>query len=163
VSIKPLIYGSGKSNELKPGTPALPLIAGFSKALRLSQADLEKKEKYISLLNDRLCKKFSSLPDVQINKTKYSIPHILNVSLLNIKPETFIHAMDSEGIYLSTNTACSSGELSSGVMAIFNDVKRSTHTIRISLSSQTTSEEITRFLEAFDKNYHMLNSLVVKD
>ena len=163
INVKPLMYGSGKSNDLKPGTPALPLIAGFSKALRLSQIDLEKKEKYINLLNERLCKKFSSLESVTINKTKYSIPHILNISLLNIKPETFIHAMDNEEIYISTNTACASGELSSGVMAVFNDYKRATHTIRISISSQTTSEEITRFIEAFDKNYHMLNSLIVKE
>ena len=48
-------------------------------------------------------------------------------------------------------------------MAVYNDVKRATHTIRISLSSQTTSEEITKFLEAFDKNYHTLNSLVAKE
>ena len=163
INVKPLMYGSGKSNDLKPGTPALPLIAGFSKALRLSQIDLEKKEKYINLLNERLCKKFSSLESVTINKTKYSIPHILNISLLNIKPETFIHAMVNEEIYISTNTACASGELSSGVMAVFNDYKRATHTIRISISSQTTSEEITRFIEAFDKNYHMLNSLIVKE
>ncbi|MBE6147991.1 MAG: cysteine desulfurase [Firmicutes bacterium] len=163
VNIKPLMYGSGKSNDLKPGTPALPLIAGFSKALRLSQVDLEKKEKYINLLNERLCKKFSNLPDVAINKTKYSIPHILNISLLNIKPETFIHALDNEEIYISTNTACSSGELSSSVMAVFNDLNRATHTIRISISSQTTSEEISKFIEAFEKNYHMLNSLVVKE
>lgn len=163
VNVKPLMYGSGKSNELKPGTPALPLIAGFSKALRLAQIDLEKKEKYINLLNERLCKKFSTMPDVVINKTKYSIPHILNISLLNIKPETFIHAMDNEEIYISTNTACSSGELSSSVMAVFDDVNRATHTIRISISSQTTSEEISKFIEAFEKNYHMLNSLVVKD
>lgn len=163
VNIKPLMYGSGKSNDLKPGTPALPLIAGFSKALRLSQVDLEKKEKYINLLNERLCKKFSSLPDVIINKTKYSIPHILNISLMNIKPETFIHAMDNEEIYISTNTACSSGDLSSSVMAVFNDINRATHTIRISISSQTTSEEISKFIEAFEKNYHMLNSLVVKE
>ena len=163
VNIKPLMYGSGKSNDLKPGTPALPLITGFSKALRLSQVDLEKKEKYINLLNERICKKISGLSDVVINKTKYSIPHILNISLLNIKPETFIHAMDNEEIYISTNTACSSGELSSSVMAVFNDLNRATHTVRISISSLTTSEEITKFLEAFEKIYNMLNSLIVKE
>lgn len=163
VNIKPLMYGSGKSNDLKPGTPALPLITGFSKALRLSQVDIEKKEKYINLLNERLCKKISTFKDVVINKTKYSIPHILNISLLNIKPETFIHVMDNEEIYISTNTACSSGELSNSVMAVFNDYNRATHTIRISISSLTTSDEISKFIEAFEKNYHMLNSLVVKD
>ncbi|MBR4231420.1 MAG: cysteine desulfurase [Bacilli bacterium] len=163
ITVKPLIYGSGKSNELKPGTPPLPLIVGFSKALRLATDDLEKKEKYIGLLNDRLCKKFATMDGILINKTKYSIPHILNISLMNVKPETFIRALDNDAVYISTNTACSSGELSSSVMAIYNDLKRATHTIRISLASITTSEEITKFIEIFEKNYHMLNTLLAKE
>ena len=163
VTIKPLIYGSGKTNDLKPGTPPLPLIVGFSKALRLATEDLEKKEKYINLLNERICNKMISMPGIIINKTKYSIPHILNISLMNIKPETFIRTLDNEEVYISTNTACSSGEISSAVMAIFNDYNRAMHTIRISLSSVTTTEEIRLFLDIFEKNFHMLNSLVVKD
>lgn len=82
---------------------------------------------------------------------------------MNIKPETFIHAMDNEEIYLSTNTACSSGETSNAVMALYNDIKRASHTIRISLSSITTSDEIDKFLKAFDRNFESLNSLVRKD
>lgn len=163
VKIKPIIYGSGQSNDLKPGTPPLPLIVGFAKALRLALDGVEKKEKYVNLLNERICNKLSKYPDILINKTKYSIPHILNISLMNIKPETFIHAMDNEEIYLSTNTACSSGESSSAVMALYNDIKRASHTIRISLSSITTSDEIDKFLKAFDRNFESLNSLVRKD
>ena len=45
VKITPLIYGSGKSNDLKPGTPPLPLIAALSKAIRLANDGLEKKRK----------------------------------------------------------------------------------------------------------------------
>lgn len=163
VKIKPIIYGSGQSNDLKPGTPPLPLIVGFAKALRLALEGVEKKEKYVNLLNERICNKLSKYPDILINKTKYSIPHILNISLMNIKPETFIHAMDNEEIYLSTNTACSSGETSNAVMALYNDIKRASHTIRISLSSMTTSDEIDKFLKAFDRNFESLNSLVRKD
>lgn len=163
VKIKPIIYGSGQSNDLKPGTPPLPLIVGFAKALRLALEGVEKKEKYVNLLNERICNKLSKYPDILINKTKYSIPHILNISLMNIKPETFIHAMDNEEIYLSTNTACSSGETSNAVMALYNDIKRASHTIRISLSSITTSVEIDKFLKAFDRNFESLNSLVRKD
>lgn len=159
VKIRPIIYGSGKSNDLKPGTPALPLIVGFSKALRLSQEELEKKEKYIKLLNESICKKLSTYNNVLINKTKYSIPHILNISVLNIKSETLIHAFDHDEIYLSTTTACSSGELSTSVMAIYNDSLRARHTLRISLSYYTTTEEVNRFLSCFDKNYNMLISL----
>ena len=159
INIVPLIYGSGKSNNLKPGTPALPLIVGFTRALRLSQEELEKREKYVNLLNERICKKLSSYRDVVINKTKFSIPHILNISVMNIRPETFIRAFDEEEIYLSTNTACSSGDVSSAVVAIWSDVKRAKHTIRISLSHLTSTEEVNKFLTAFDKIYGALNSL----
>lgn len=163
VNIKPLIYGAGKSNELKPGTPALPLIAGFAKALRISLEDIEKKEKYVSLINERIVKKLETYDGLIINKTNYSIPHILNISLMNIKPETFIRAMDQEEIYLSTTTACSSNELSSSVMAIYNDYNRATHTIRISLASITTTDEVNHFLNKFDKIYNSLNSLIAKE
>ena len=159
INIKPIIYGSGKSNELKPGTPALPLIAGFAKALRIATTDLEKKEKYITLLNEKICNYLKKYEDIKINKTKYSIPHILNISVMNIKPETMIHAFDERDIYLSTNTACSSGDISNGVMALYNDENRAKHTIRISLSQVTTNDEINKFLDAFSKIYDKLNSL----
>ncbi len=160
VKLTPLEYGSGKFNELKPGTPPLPLIVAFAKALRLAMVDLEKKERYINLLNERICQKIQKLPDIKINKTKYSIPHILNISLLNIKPETFIHALDNEEVYLSTNTACSSGDVSNSVMAVYKDVNRAKHTIRISLASITSIDEVNRFIEIFERNYHLLNDLV---
>ena len=160
VKIQPILYGSGKSNELKPGTPALPLIVGFSKALRIAIENEEKTEKYITLLNEKICKHLIKKEGVLINQTKYSIPHILNVSLMNIKPETFIHALDDEEIYISTNTACSSGEISNSVVAVYKDIERAKHTIRISLSKLTTSQEVSKFLEVFDKKYLELNALM---
>ena len=48
IKITPLIYGSGKSNDLKPGTPPLPLIAALSKAIRLANDSREKRERFIS-------------------------------------------------------------------------------------------------------------------
>ena len=159
IELEPLIHGSGKSSKLRPGTPALPLIVAFSKALRVSLNDLEKKEMYIKRLNDKIIEHISKYEDIQINKTKYSIPHILNISLKNIKPETFIHAMEEHEVYLSTNTACSSGDLSTSVMAIYSDPKRATTTIRISLSSLTTNDEINKFLMYFDEEYKKLNKM----
>ena len=163
VKIKPIIYGSSKSNELHPGTPAVALIASFSKALRIAMTDLEKKERFVSRLNEKLIKEFSIYKDIQINQTKYSIPHILNISLNNIKPETFIHAMEEKEVYLGTNTACSSGDLSTSVMAIYNDKKRATSTIRISISHITTSDEINQFINHFKTVYENLNKLTTKE
>ena len=159
VKITPLIYGSGKSNDLKPGTPPLPLIAALSKAVRLACTDLEKRERFVTLLNEKIVGNLEKYPNIKINKTKYSIPHILNISVLNVMPETLIHSLDKHEIYVSTNTACASGEISHSVMAIYNDNKRAKHTIRISISHVTTTEEINKFLSAFKEEYEKLTSI----
>ena len=159
VKITPLIYGSGKSNDLKPGTPPLPLIAALSKAIRLANDSLEKRERFISLLNDKITSSLSKYPNIIINKTKYSIPQILNISVMDVMPEVMVHALDKHEIYLSTNTACSSGDISNSVIAIYNDINRAKHTLRISLSYVTTTEEVNRFLEIFKEEYENLSNL----
>lgn len=159
VKITPLIYGSGKSNDLKPGTPPLPLIASLSKACRLANTDFEKRERFITLLNEKIVNHLSKYPNVIINKSKYSIPQILNISLMNVMPETFIHAMEKHEVYLSTNTACSSGDLSSSIMAVYDDMNRAKHTVRISLSYVTTTDEVNKFLQYFDEEYQKLSGL----
>ena len=153
IKISPLIYGSGKFNELKPGTPPLPLIAALSKAIRLANTDLEKRERFVNLLNMKIVNFLEKYPEIKINKTKYSIPQILNISIMNIMPETFLHMLDKHEVYVSTNTPCSSGEISNSIMAIYDDSKRAKHTIRISLSYVTTTDEINKFLEIFKEEY----------
>ncbi len=153
IKISPLIYGSGKFNELKPGTPPLPLIAALSKAIRLANNDLEKRERFVNLLNMKIVNFLEKYPEIKINKTKYSIPQILNISIMNIMPETFLHMLDKHEVYVSTNTACSSGEISNSIMAIYDDSKRAKHTLRISLSYVTTTDEINKFLEIFKEEY----------
>ena len=160
VNLVPLIHGSGKLNDLRNGTPPLPLIVALSKALRIALTDLEKREEKVQKFNERICENFKNYDGILINKTKYSIPHILNISLKNIRPETFIHSLEEDEIYVSTNTACSSGDLSTSVMALYNDGKRATSTIRISLSYVTTNEEINKFLNLFKIKYNELNNLM---
>ena len=154
-----MIYGSGKSNDLKPGTPPLPLIVGASKALRIALIDLDKHERFVDRLNNKIIESVKDLENIQINKTKYSIPHILNLSVLNINPEVLIHALDEKQIYLSTNTACSSGDTSNAVMAVYNDLLRAKHTIRISLSHLTTTDDINEFIIALKDIYNRFSKL----
>ena len=160
VNLVPLIHGSGKFNDLKSGTPPVPLIVALSKACRIALKDIEQKEANVKRLNDRICDELSKIDGVILNRTKYSIPHILNISLTNVRPETFIHALEEDEVYLSTNTACSSGDLSTAVMAIFNDKTRAVSTVRISLSYVTTNEEISKFLNIFKIKYNQLSSLM---
>ena len=134
------------------------MIVAFSKAIRLAVTDLDKKYKYVSKLNKMIKDNLSNYKNITINSTKKSIPHILNISVIGIKPETFVHALEEFDIYISTKSACSkSGELSHSVMALTKDEKRSSYTLRISLSYRTTEEEIKDFLRFFKICYQNLS------
>ncbi len=158
--LAPILFGSGKMNMLNPGTPAVPLIVALSKAVRLATTDIEKRERFIERLNLKIVDALKKYNGVMINKTKYCIPHILNISLRNIKAETFLHALEEFEVYVSSNTACSSATLSSSVMAVYNDKVRASSTIRISLSHLTTTDEVNKFISYFDEIYKKLSGLI---
>lgn len=155
--LTPLLYGHDDS--LVPGTPPLPLIVSFAKALRLALKDINKKEETVKKYYDKIVEHMGNYPRIVINSSKYCIPHILNISLMDIKPETFIHALEKDEVYVSSNTACSKGKKSESVYQMTHDDKRSETTIRISISPYTMPSEITEFLESFDKHYNELIKL----
>ena len=154
--IEPLIHGGKSTTVFRSGTPATPLIVSLSKALRLAYDNYEEKYNKVVELNKYLIDKLSKL-DVSINSNSYSLPHIVNVSIKNIKPETMQHALEEYDIFISTQTACSKGEYSKAVYAVTRDKEKATHSIRISLSYLTTYEELDKFIEVFTKLLSSLN------
>ena len=161
INIEPIIHGA--DNTLRGGTPSLPLIVAFSKAIRLASENVDNQASVVKMLNDKIIEAFKRYKDIKINQTSYTIPHILNISLMNIKPEVFIHALEKRDIYIGSNTACSSAKLSKTVMEVYHDETRASTTLRICLSYMTSFDDISKFLYSFDIVYNKLNSLGEKD
>ena len=67
------------------------------------------------------------------------------------------HALEENDIFVSTQTACSTGDYSKAVYAVTRDKERAGHSIRVSLSYKTTKEEIDTFVKVFDQLLHTLN------
>ena len=159
LNIDTLIYGTTENCPFRGGTPALPLIVSFAKAMRLANDKLDSNIKKCEKLKEELVKGLSKYP-IQINSNELCVPQIVNFSLLKIKSETFVHALEKHEIYVSTTTACSSLEESTVLKAIAKgDKSVSTTSIRVSISHQTTMAEIHEFLDAFDKVW---NDLLLK-
>lgn len=157
IVIEPLIHGGKSTTIYRSGTPPLPLIVSLMKALELIIPNIDKNYEYVTKLNNIIKDKLSTYELVHINSTENSIPHILNFSLLKIKPETFIHALEEYNIFISTKSACSkSNTISSSVYALTKNEELSYQTLRISLSYLTTIEEVNKFLEVFDICYKRL-------
>lgn len=147
LKIEKLVYGKRNYN--------LGLIKGLIKALTIAQDFLEENYKSVEDLNLYLKDKLKSLPGIIINQSKKSIPHILNISVLNYKPETFLHYLELNDIYISTKSACSTtNSYSKAVLAITNDKKRAETSVRISISANTTKEDIDKLVKVIERNEH---------
>ena len=120
-----------------------------------------KNEEEVKKKNDFIREKLSTYEYVRINSPEDSLPHILNISILGVKPETMLHALEEKNIYVSTQSACSSSHSESkAVLAVTHDKERAQSSIRISLSHLTTEEELEKFLEGFEECYQKLTSLM---
>ena len=155
ITLEPLIHGGKSTTVFRSGTPATALIASFAKAMRLILEDLDKKYEYISKLN-KMLKEGLKYDKVYINSNEHCIPNVLNISVVGVKPETMLHALEKYDIYISTQTACSTGTSSKSVYALTKDEDRSKSSLRISLSHLTKESDIEYFLEKFDVCYKEL-------
>ncbi len=157
IKIEPLIYGGKSTTVYRSGTPAVALIASLAKALRLVYEDFDNRYNYVKDLNSYLREELSKIDGVHINSSLESSPYILNISIKNIKSEVMLHALESEDIYISTQTACSKGGSSIGVFEITKNEDYALHSLRISLSYLTTKEELDVFLKVFKEKMRKLD------
>ena len=148
--IEPLIHGGKSTTVFRSGTPATPLVASIAKALRLVYDNYEEKYKHVVEIHDYLISKLKDL-DIYINSNSYCVPHVVNISLKNIKSEVMQHALEEYEVYVSTQTACATANYSKAVYAVTHDKDKASRSLRISISYLTTKEEIDKFIEAFKK------------
>lgn len=148
VELEPLFDGGNSTTIYRSGTPALALIVSLAKALRLALETMNPT--YVERLNQEIQTTVQKMPQVFINSTSKSIPHILNISVYGVKPETLLHALEEHQIYISTMSACSSDKAESlAVKTVTHNKENATSSIRISLSVHTTKREVEEFLSIF--------------
>lgn len=146
--IEPMIRGGGQQNGLRSGTLPTPLIAGMAAAFRnfLSpQANLARvkllREKS-ALLIDEITRQF---PKCELNGAPLTDRHPGNVNLYfpNCEGDQLLRQVFSQ-VAASTGSACNSGtiEPSYVLQALGHSPERAQQSIRLSLSTSTTNDEI---------------------
>ena len=156
IVIDNLIHGGKSTTDYRSGTPALPLICTLMKSLELVMSNIQDNYKHVSKLNECVVNHLKKYDGVQINSTENSICYVINFSINDIKPETFIHAMEEHDIYISTRSACSTSDVSKAIYCIYKDNIRASHSIRVSFSYKNTIDEVNKFNDVFDKVYNKL-------
>lgn len=145
--LAPIIYGGGQQNGIRPGTENVPGIAGLGLAAKQCHKRLSASAEKMALLRKRLESGISAhLDNININTPSCCAPHILNISFGGIRSEVLLHSLESEGIYVSSGSACSSHkkEPSYVLTSIGLDHSMIDGSIRFSLCEHNTPEEIDK-------------------
>lgn len=157
LAMPPLIHGGESTTPYRSGTPTVALACSLALALEKATAELPARAATVHSLNDRLRAELTRYPKVRINSPANAVPHILNLSVQDVKGTVFQRELDARGVCVSVKSACSSDGLPSrAVLAVSQDRRNALSSWRISLSHLTTEEEVTGFLHAFADCYNAL-------
>ncbi len=142
--VEPLLAGGGQELRRRAGTENISAIVGFAAVAQEPQLDTyELIDKLEAGLSD--CVVFSDGRERLCNTTCFATSEM--------KAETLIMAFDLDGIAVSSGSACSSGKVGrSHVLDAMGVVPElASNAIRVSLGWNSTVQDVTRFLEAFNK------------
>ncbi|WP_144559362.1 cysteine desulfurase family protein [Shouchella miscanthi] len=152
--VKPILYGGGQEQSLRPGSEHVAGIACFAKALEMGASVANKEQERLLSLRKLVIHELEQIKGVFINSpVSNSAPHILNVSIPAVKAEVLVQSLSQEKIYVSTQSACSTktGVPSRILLGAGHDRQRAETAIRISLSFLTTEEEMTTCIKALKR------------
>lgn len=159
--IRPLFQGGGQEKGLRSGTENLPGIAGLGKAVEICFKNLSNWIEQMARLKHRLMKGiFENIPDVVLNGPKNGAAHLLNISFLGTRGEILLHALESNGIYVSTGSACSSKGTSRVLRALGKTHAEQDSAIRFSLSPFITLEDIDYTIEVLIKEVNEIRKII---
>ncbi len=160
VKIKPILLGGGQQKGMRSGTENVPGIAGLAKAAELVYANMECDINKMYCLRDYFISQLDKMEGITVNGAtgRKAAPHIVSVSVENVRAEVLLHAMEDKGIYISAGSACSSHKPvpSATLQAIGVSKDLLGSTVRFSFSVFTTREEIDMALNALREMVPML-------
>ena len=160
-ALVPLIHGGQQENGLRAGTENVICIAGFGAAAAVGaknfEADRETLETLGAYLLDRLAAD-ASLREIRVNRPASAVPHIVSLTLPDIKSETMLHFLSGKGICVSSGSACSSHakKVSRALSAYGLSDRAADCTIRISLARTNTADELDALCAALGEGLSTL-------
>lgn len=105
--LRPLMYGGGQEQGLRPGTLPVPLIAGLGEAAKLALRHHGERREACLAFRGEILDALSSLGARQNGAETSTLPHVVNVSLPGISSDGAIKAL-KHLVAVSSTSACTS-------------------------------------------------------
>lgn len=147
-SINPIVHGGSQERKRRAGTENVAGVVGFAAAVEAAASDMAAQSDRMEQLREQWISLMHAATDGRIVLNGHStmrLPHIVNVSFLDIDTETMLMNLDMAGIAASGGSACTSGSLerSHVLMAMGVDCERLMSAVRFSFGLGNTLEELS--------------------
>ena len=154
-----MALGGGQEKALRSGTENTPGIAGLLAAIEAYPRDNNMRAVKLHLY-ERL--RESAGENFRVNgpdpASEIAAPHILNCSLVPVRSETMLYALEGDRVYVANGSACSSRKQKlSPVLSAMNVPRRQAESaIRFSICPYTTMEQVDFAADCIARHYEML-------
>lgn len=153
VRVVPIVTGGKQEKGVRSGTESVPLIAAFGAAAEKLLPTIGERYERVGALKKYLLDRLSGIDGTAVNSPEDGSPYVVNISAEGRRSEIMLHFLESKEIYVSSGSACSKGQ-QSGVLGQFGiKDKRADSAIRISMTAETTEEELDRLAEAIAEGF----------
>jgi len=151
IRLENLIEGGAQERGKRAGTENVPAIMAMAVALEEANALLPTATPAVRALRDRLIEGLSKIEHSALNGDRTSrVAGNVNFCFEGIEGESLLLLLDDKGVQASSGSACTSGSLdpSHVLLAIGRPHEVAHGSLRLSLSAETTEEEIDYIISA---------------
>lgn len=148
IKFEPLIHGGMQEFHSRAGTENIANIVALGKAIKILDTTIDSNNEYLYEIQSYALKKINSTLsgyDYILNGDfEKRVPNNISISFKDIDGESLLLALDLEGIYLSSGSACHSDstEPSHVLKAIHVPEEYANGTLRISFGKYTTKKDV---------------------
>lgn len=162
ISLPNLIHGGAQEKNKRAGTENLPSIVGLAQAITDAVQNIKEKQEKVSKRRDRLIDGILKIQETRLNgDIEKRLCGNVNISIRGVEGESLLLMLDMYGILASSGSACTSGSLdpSHVLLAIGLPHETAHGSLRLSISEETTDEDIDYILETIPKVVERLRSM----
>lgn len=163
VKLGAFLHGGAQERHRRAGTHNVPAIVGMGKAAELAVEKMQDRQVTESKLRDYLVERvLEEVPDSRLNGSRENrLPNNASFCFKGIEGESLLILLDQQGICGSGGSACSTGAVdpSHVLRAIGVEEELAKGVLRLTVSSQTTREEIDMAVEAIKANVEKLRNM----
>lgn len=160
--INSFLLGGGQEKGKRAGTENVAGIVGMSAALTKAMSNIQQRiKKETEMRNYLINKVLNEIPYVRLNGHPTNrLPGNANFTFAGINGTSLVVLMDSDDICISAGSACSAGEdkPSHVIAALGIPEEKAYGTVRITLSSENTMDEINYTVNCLKENVGRLRS-----